>query len=176
MSNGADDFPQPSSDNHEAGAAASFVMKWRGPVWQLHRHAACGLRIAEITWARRDNARCLRLANMKGQGFPLRCRKDSAMISDNDNGHSDEDSPAIFIILGQICKQKGGEMKPVHVMLAAADEDTAVRLCLDALSSKGYAEADLDQIGVMAGRPAEEPHASAYKGAIAGEVAVIAFD
>lgn len=98
------------------------------------------------------------------------------MISDNDNDHSDEETPAIFIIIGQICKQKGGEKKPVHVMLAAADEDTAVRLCLDALSSKGYAEADLDQIGVMGGMPGDEPHASAYQGALEGEVAVIAFD
>ncbi|MBC7283361.1 transcriptional regulator [Hoeflea sp.] len=98
------------------------------------------------------------------------------MDSDNDNVHDSGDAPAIFIIIGQTNRRKGGEMRPVHVMLAAPDEDTAVRLCLDALSSKGFAEADLDQIGLMDGAPDEEPHASAYQGAMEGEVAVIAFD
>ena len=98
------------------------------------------------------------------------------MISDNDNSLDQGETPTVFIIIGQTCKQKGGAMNPVHVMLAAPDEDTAVRLCLDALSSKGYAEAELDQIGVIDGIPGEEPHASAYQGALEGEVAVIAFD
>lgn len=98
------------------------------------------------------------------------------MLSDNDNSQDNGDQPAIFVIIGQISRHKNGEMSPVHVMLAAPDEDTAVRLCLDALASKGYAVADLDQIGVLDGEPLEEPHASAYQGAMEGEVAVIAFD
>ncbi|WP_394689742.1 transcriptional regulator [Hoeflea sp.] len=104
------------------------------------------------------------------------------MNSDNDNSngfaHPDDeaDKPSIFIIIGQTSKRKGGEMKPVHVLIAAPDDDTAVRLCLDALSAKGFAEADLDQIGVLEEMPDEEPHASAYQGAMEGEVAVIAFE
>ncbi|EDQ34100.2 hypothetical protein HPDFL43_06585 [Hoeflea phototrophica DFL-43] len=104
------------------------------------------------------------------------------MNSDNDNSsesgqHEDEaDTPSIFIIIGQTSRRKGGEMKPVHVLIAAPDDDTAVRLCLDALSAKGFAEADLDQIGVLEDMPDEEPHASAYQGAMEGEVAVIAFE
>ncbi|MEM5473175.1 transcriptional regulator [Hoeflea sp. AS60] len=98
------------------------------------------------------------------------------MNSDNDNSQDSGDAPAIFIIIGQVSQEKGGDMAPVHVMLAAPDEDTAVRLCLDALSAKGYAEADLDQIGLMGGMPDEEPHASAYQGALEGEVAVVTFD
>lgn len=107
------------------------------------------------------------------------------MNSDNDNGHEihgggpenlDENDPAIFIIIGQVNRQKDGEKRPVHVLIAAPDEDTAVRLCLDALSSKGFAQADLDQIGVLEAMPDEEPHASAYQGAMEGEVAVIAFE
>lgn len=98
------------------------------------------------------------------------------MNSDNDNVQDSGDTPAIFIIIGQTSKVKGGNMTPVHVMLAAPDEDTAVRLCLDALSAKGFAEADLDQIGLMDDAPDEEPHASAYQGAMEGEVAVIVFD
>ena len=98
------------------------------------------------------------------------------MHPDNDNAPDDGDMPAIFIIIGQVSRQKGGDMAPVHIMLAAPDEDTAVRLCLDALSAKGFAEADLDQIGLMGGMPHEEPHASAYQGALEGEVAVINFE
>lgn len=86
-------------------------------------------------------------------------RKAEAMISDNDNIGDPTDTPAVFIIIGQTSRRKGGEMRPVHVMLTAPDEDTAVRLCLDALSAKGYAEADLDQIGELEGPPDEEPHA-----------------
>lgn len=98
------------------------------------------------------------------------------MNSDNDNARESGDAATIFIIIGQVSQEKGGDMAPVHVMLAAPDEDTAVRLCLDTLSAKGFAEADLDQIGLMQGMPDEEPHASAYQGALEGEVAVIAFD
>lgn len=98
------------------------------------------------------------------------------MNPDNDNARDGSDAPTVFIIIGQVCRYKGGDMSRVHVMLTAPDEDSAVRLCLDALSSKGFAQADLDQIGLMGGAPDEEPHASAYRGALEGEVAVIAFE
>jgi len=98
------------------------------------------------------------------------------MNSDNDNGRDDAETPTVFIIIGQVNLVKDGEMNQIHVLLTAPDEDTAVRLCLDALSAKGYVEADLDQIGLMGGMPDEEPHASAYQGALEGEVAIIAFD
>jgi len=98
------------------------------------------------------------------------------MNPDNDNAHDSGDTPTIFIIIGQVSQVKDGDRTAVHVLLAAPDEDTAVRLCLDALSSRGFAEADLDQIGLMGGAPDEEPHASAYQGAVEGEVAIISFD
>lgn len=98
------------------------------------------------------------------------------MNSDNDNAGNGEDDQTVFIIIGRVNQEMGGEMATIHVLLSAPDEDTAVRLCLDALSAKGYAEADLDQIGLMGGMPDEEPHASAYQGALEGEVAIIPFD
>lgn len=98
------------------------------------------------------------------------------MNSDNDNARDGAEAPTIFIIIGQVSQETGGAMVPIHVMLAAPDDDTAVRICLDALSAKGYAEADLDQIGLMSGMPDEEPHASAYQGALEGEVAIINLD
>jgi hypothetical protein len=62
------------------------------------------------------------------------------MNSDNDNARDSGDAATIFIIIGQVSQEKGGDMAPVHVLLAAPDDDTAVRLCLDALSAKGFAE------------------------------------
>ncbi|MEX0346994.1 MAG: transcriptional regulator [Rhizobiaceae bacterium] len=87
----------------------------------------------------------------------------------NDNGVQQP----VYIIVGQVWQQKGGEAERVHVLLTAADDDTAVRKSLEALASEGYVEADLDQIGEITDMPDEEPHASAYQGALEGEVAIV---
>ena len=47
---------------------------------------------------------------------------------------------------------------------------------LDALAKEGYAEAELDQIGDMQGEPDDEPHISAYQGALEGEVSIVTFN
>ncbi|MBW3099216.1 transcriptional regulator [Pseudohoeflea sp. DP4N28-3] len=83
---------------------------------------------------------------------------------------------SVFIIIGQVTKRPDGPKATVHVMLKAPDEDSAVRETLNALAREGFAEAELDQIGLLEGMPDEEPHASAYEGVIEGEVAVITFD
>ncbi len=87
----------------------------------------------------------------------------------NDN----EDRQPVYIIVGQVWKQKDGDAERVHVLLTAADDDTAVRKSLEALASEGYVEADLDQIGEITDMPDEEPHASAYQGALEGEIAIV---
>ena len=56
-----------------------------------------------------------------------------------------------------------------------ADDDDAVRKTLEALTSKGYVEAELDQIGVMDGEPEDPTYEAAYEDALSGNVAVIAF-
>ncbi len=91
---------------------------------------------------------------------------------DNDNNY---DGPMVFIIIGKGYETDGGEGVELHVMLRAADDDTAVREALNALSEEGFIEADLDQIGMLTEVPTEEPHASAYSGALEGEVAIIRF-
>jgi hypothetical protein len=93
---------------------------------------------------------------------------------DNDNSNGDE--PMVFIIIGKAYERDGDqEGIDIHVMLRAPDDDTAVREALNALSEEGFLEADLDQIGTMTDVPDEEPHASAYQGALEGEVAIIRF-
>lgn len=97
-----------------------------------------------------------------------------AANADNDNNTLDE--PMVFIIIGKAYERDGDEDGiDIHVMLRAPDDDTAVREALNALSEEGFLEADLDQIGTLADEPEEEPHASAYRGALEGEVAIIRF-
>lgn len=61
-------------------------------------------------------------------------------------------------------------------MLTAPDDDSAVRRALEALAAEGYVEAELDQIGELDGEPDEEPHLSAYQGAMEGEVSIVTFE
>jgi hypothetical protein len=95
---------------------------------------------------------------------------------DNPDNDNNLDGPMIFIIIGKGYEVKGGEGIDLHVMLRAPDDDSAVREALNALSEEGFLEADLDQIGVLTEVPSDEPHASAYQGALEGEVAIIRFE
>jgi hypothetical protein len=89
----------------------------------------------------------------------------------------DSDSlPTVFIIIGRAWMTKNGEPEQIHIMLTAPDEDSAVRGALNGLSGEGYEEAELDQIGLIDEQPEDEPHASAYQGALEGECAIIRFD
>ena len=89
---------------------------------------------------------------------------------------NDNDARPVTIITGRVWRKKGGKSKGVHVMLMAPDDDTAVRSALEALAKEGYAEAELDQIGDMDGAPDEEPHVSAYQGALEGDVSIVTFE
>ena len=89
---------------------------------------------------------------------------------------NDNEEPAVIIIIGRAAREKGGESRGIHVLLTAPDDDTAVHRALEALAAEGYAEAELDRIGIMEGQPDEEPHASAWQGAMEGEIAIVTFD
>ena len=58
---------------------------------------------------------------------------------------------------------------PVNILLTAPDEDSAVRLALEALKGQGFVEAALDQIGVILEEPDDPTFESAYEDALAGE-------
>jgi hypothetical protein len=89
---------------------------------------------------------------------------------------NDNEERPVTIITGRVWKKKGGKPEGVHVMLVAPDDDSAVRRALESLAAEGYAEAELDQIGDMDGAPDDEPHLSAYQGALEGEVSIVTFD
>ncbi|MDP3898576.1 MAG: transcriptional regulator [Mesorhizobium sp.] len=88
---------------------------------------------------------------------------------------NDNDEPHVTIITGRVFRRKGGESEGIHIFLVAPDDDSAVRKALEAVAAEGYAEVELDQIGDMDGIPEEEPHASAYQGALEGEVSIVTF-
>lgn len=88
---------------------------------------------------------------------------------------NDNERP-VTLITGRVFRRKGGPAEGIHVLLVAPDDDSAVRRALDALTTEGYAEAQLDQIGELQGAPDEEPHLSAWQGALEGEVSIITFD
>lgn len=92
---------------------------------------------------------------------------------DNDNNM---DQPMVFIIIAKAYEAENGDGIDLHIMLSAPDDDSAVREALNALAEEGFIEADLDQIGMVTEVPVDEPHASAYQGALEGEVAIIRFD
>lgn len=89
---------------------------------------------------------------------------------------NDNEQPHVTILTGRVFRRKGGKAEGIHIFLVAPDDDSAVKMALQALASEGYAEAELDQIGDIDGMPEEEPHASAYQGALEGEVAIVTFD
>ncbi|WP_428982559.1 hypothetical protein [Oricola indica] len=82
----------------------------------------------------------------------------------------------VFIIIGRVWPVKDGTEIPIHILLVAPDDDSAVRTALNALAERGYEEAEFDQIGSIVEPPDEEPHASAFQGALEGEVAIVTFD
>ena len=86
---------------------------------------------------------------------------------------NDNDERPVTIIVGRVRRSKSGPWEGVHVLLAAPDDDSAVRAALTALTREGYVEAELDQIGDMEGEPDEEPHLSAWQGALEGEVSIV---
>ncbi len=89
---------------------------------------------------------------------------------------NDNEPRPVTIITGRVFRRKGGSSEGVHIFLVAPDDDSAVRTALESLAKEGYAEAELDQIGEMDGAPDEEPHASAYQGALEGEVSIVTFE
>jgi hypothetical protein len=89
---------------------------------------------------------------------------------------NDNEQRPVTIIVGRVWREKGGASEGVHVMLVAPDDDGAVRIALEALAREGYAEAELDQIGDLEGAPDDEPHMSAYQGALEGEISIVTFE
>ncbi|MFK7902014.1 MAG: transcriptional regulator [Nitratireductor sp.] len=82
----------------------------------------------------------------------------------------------IFILIGEVKKEQDEEPIPFNALLAAPDDDSAVRIILETFANEGYLEADLHQIGNLEGEPEEEEFKAAYAAACQGEVALIFFE
>jgi hypothetical protein len=110
-----------------------------------------------------------RLAAVFDAGFvPKGARTGQSPRERRNQPVNDNEERPVTIITGRVWRKKGGKPEGVHVML--------VRRALESLAAEGFAEAELDQIGDMEGEPDEEPHLSAYQGALEGEVSIVTFD
>lgn len=84
--------------------------------------------------------------------------------------------PVVYIVIGRVWRDEDTSPDAaitIHALLTAADDDDAVRKTLEALSSQGFFEAELDQIGVIDGEPDEPIYEGAYQDALAGNVAIV---
>lgn len=91
---------------------------------------------------------------------------------------TDQDEPTVFILVGRVWEETTGKPEdaiPVNIFVSAPDDDSAVRRSLEALAAEGYAEAELDQIGVLTEEPDDPTFEGAYQDALEGNVAVVAF-
>lgn len=86
---------------------------------------------------------------------------------------NDNEEPRVIIIVGRVWRGESAEAERINVLLRAPDDDSAVRMTLEALKREGYGRAELDQIGELEGMPDEEPHMSAWQGAMEGEIAIV---
>jgi hypothetical protein len=96
----------------------------------------------------------------------------AALMNDNDL----EMDPVVYIVIGRVWKDEDTSPDAaitIHAFLMAPDDDDAVRKTLEALSSQGFTEAELDQIGVIDGEPDEPIYEGAYHDALSGNVAIV---
>lgn len=89
-----------------------------------------------------------------------------------DNG---DDEPLVFVISGKVRRAEPEDKIPFNAVLCAADDDAAVRICLEVLAGQGYEEADLDQIGNIIEPPAEGELADAYEVALEGGIGLVVY-
>lgn len=86
-----------------------------------------------------------------------------------------EEEPIVFIIVGGVRRADESQMSDFHALLSAADDDSAVRRCLEALASEGYEEADLTQIGNIEEPDENDAFYDPYCAALEGHVALLVY-
>ncbi|QFT31710.1 regulator [Roseibium porphyridii] len=94
------------------------------------------------------------------------------------NDNEVEMDPVVYIVIGRVWENEEAlpeDAITIHALLTAPDDDDAVRRTLESLSSQGFAEAELEQIGVMDGEPDDPVYEGAYQDALSGNVAIVTF-
>ena len=61
---------------------------------------------------------------------------------------NDNEEPRVTIIVGRVWRSESAPAERINVLLRAPDDDSAVRMALEALAGEGYARAELDQARV----------------------------
>lgn len=86
------------------------------------------------------------------------------------------DSKPVHLIIADVWKKGEEDSRQVHVLMMNDDTDGLVQTALQILANEGYEEAELLEIGTLTTEPDEEPHLSAWKTALTGQVALIEFN
>ena len=82
----------------------------------------------------------------------------------------------VHLVVADVWKAKEEDPRQVHLLLMNDDADGLVQTALQILANEGYEEAELLEIGTLTEEPEEEPHLSAYRNALTGQVALIEFN
>lgn len=87
-----------------------------------------------------------------------------------------QETSTVHLIVADVWVNANSEPETVHILLAEniTQGEDIVTVALKILANEGYEEAELLEIGQLDGEPDEEPHKSAWKSAISGQVALIA--
>lgn len=90
---------------------------------------------------------------------------------------TDNDSSTVHMIITNVWNEGEEEAIEVHILLTLNDDDDdLMQTTLAILAEEGYHEAELIEIGTITEEPEDEPYKSAWKTALAGEVALIEFE
>ncbi|MBC2887715.1 hypothetical protein H7Q97_20265 [Ochrobactrum sp. CM-21-5] len=87
-----------------------------------------------------------------------------------------DDSPAVHLVIADVWNEGDESPVEVHLLLKADENEDLVQTVLGILAEEGFHEAELLEMGTLTEEPEEEPHKSAWKTAISGEVALIEFE
>ncbi len=90
--------------------------------------------------------------------------------------NSNDDSSAVYLIIADVWNEGAEDPIEVHLLLKLEGDEDIVQTALGIRAKEGYHEAELLEIGTITEEPEEEPHKSAWKTALTGQVALIEFD
>ncbi|PWL17744.1 hypothetical protein DKP76_08215 [Falsochrobactrum shanghaiense] len=89
---------------------------------------------------------------------------------------ADNDSQTVHLVIADVWTEGEEGSVEVHLLLKADEDEDLVQTVLGILAEEGFHEAELLEIGTITEEPEEEPHKSAWKTALTGEVALIEFE
>ena len=85
-------------------------------------------------------------------------------------------TPVVHLIIADVWTADDEEPKQVHLLFKSDDASKLTDIALQILANEGYDEAELLEVGTITEEPEEEPHLSAWRNALTGQIALIEFN